>query len=672
MTEYKVHRARFVDFIPEAVNCLAFEDCSSNPRLAVSRQDGTIEIWSQTGLWTVDFVIPSQLGRSIESLTWCNHKLFSAGLEGEITEWDLEKLKEKHVVDSNGGPVWSLVANHKRNVLAAGCEDGAVRLFNIEFDELELLHVLDKQEFRVLSLAWSHDDANIVTGSTDSTIRLYDTKSKRIVSRISTDRLRDRSTLIWSIHLTKDMTIITGNSLGQTQFWDANVGTLLQGFKSHEADVLAICVNAKEDTIYSSGVDSRIVEFKFIQNKEDSEWMLAKGVKAVSHDIRALAISNDQKNLVAGGIDPRLIEFTSGQFDKNCFTLLSPFPQKPVCHLARNGNMLLFHEKNVVHLWKLPDVKETNMPDVAPKKLLQLKSSRDHHITSCDISSDGSILVFADIQGLTAFHVSSTYTDSQAPVFELSKIKLPQNDLTGIQQVKIIADNSKIILANYNGIGYLNLDDDDKLVSYFSNKPVDCKGPWTLLAVNSEGDHIAAVDSDSNIYLYSLELNKCILTLPKSQYKPMAIAFQPGTDNLVHVSVEKTLHVYNYKTEKIDQWSVKLNESKWLKRLPKKSSKFVNIVFNPQNAQEMFLQSEDGFLKIIIDTEKAFPEEIVNKKRKRKHPEVDSRIVKTCHEYSSLLYFDVTGDNALVVVERPLEEILTALPPALKLKKYGA
>ena len=33
----KVHRVRFVEYVPQAINCLAFEDTRGKNRLAVSR-----------------------------------------------------------------------------------------------------------------------------------------------------------------------------------------------------------------------------------------------------------------------------------------------------------------------------------------------------------------------------------------------------------------------------------------------------------------------------------------------------------------------------------------------------------------------------------------------------------------------------------------------------------
>ena len=37
--KFKVHRVRFVEYTPQAIHCLSFEDIEDHPRLAVSRWD---------------------------------------------------------------------------------------------------------------------------------------------------------------------------------------------------------------------------------------------------------------------------------------------------------------------------------------------------------------------------------------------------------------------------------------------------------------------------------------------------------------------------------------------------------------------------------------------------------------------------------------------------------
>ena len=72
-------------------------------RLAVSRADASIELWSGEARagrsarmsWYQELVIPGTEGESVETLTWCGGRLYSAGLNGQIVEWNLLTLVPK-------------------------------------------------------------------------------------------------------------------------------------------------------------------------------------------------------------------------------------------------------------------------------------------------------------------------------------------------------------------------------------------------------------------------------------------------------------------------------------------------------------------------------------------------------------------------------------------------
>ena len=64
-----VERCRFLQFQPEPIQCLAFEPHGA-ARLAVARQDGSIEIWSRSGDWHLQHTIPGCEGLTVEALVW--------------------------------------------------------------------------------------------------------------------------------------------------------------------------------------------------------------------------------------------------------------------------------------------------------------------------------------------------------------------------------------------------------------------------------------------------------------------------------------------------------------------------------------------------------------------------------------------------------------------------
>lgn len=63
-------------------------------------------------------VIPGREKRATEALTWVGERLFSAGLNSEIVEYDLENHKVKYTLDAYGGPIWTIASNKQGTHLA--------------------------------------------------------------------------------------------------------------------------------------------------------------------------------------------------------------------------------------------------------------------------------------------------------------------------------------------------------------------------------------------------------------------------------------------------------------------------------------------------------------------------------------------------------------------------
>lgn len=65
-------------------------------------------------------IIPGREQCGIEGLSWVGERLFSAGLNGGITEYDLTNQKVKYTIDAYGGPIWTITGNQQGTHLAVG------------------------------------------------------------------------------------------------------------------------------------------------------------------------------------------------------------------------------------------------------------------------------------------------------------------------------------------------------------------------------------------------------------------------------------------------------------------------------------------------------------------------------------------------------------------------
>ncbi|KAF5337342.1 hypothetical protein D9611_003236 [Ephemerocybe angulata] len=256
-------------------------------------------------------------------------RLFSSGGGSELIEWDIQRSRIKRTIGSQGGSIWSLAANPASTLLALGCEDGTVRILSLENDALTHHRRIGKVKCRMLSLAWgppvpkqsrkplpeakkssegsddsdSDDDDDewadswLVTGCSDSSLRKWDANSGQLMERIGMDKIRGERTLVWTVGVLGDGTIVSGDSVGLVKFWDSRTGTQLQSFQAHGADVLCMAISADGKTVYTSGVDQKTVQFSQVKtsspdnsNSSSARWAQTGSKRMHSHDVRALAM----------------------------------------------------------------------------------------------------------------------------------------------------------------------------------------------------------------------------------------------------------------------------------------------------------------------------------------------------------------------------------------------
>lgn len=293
--------------------------------IAAGRGNGSIEIWivspGSVG-WHCELTIPGKKDASISCLLWCpsscskRGRLFSAGLDGFIVEWDLMTLRAKEVLKSYGGSVWQMVLEPSPTPygfrgeavtsspeqssslstdsdssidddensgsedeeallgeqVALGCDDGCVRLFTVKDGESFVYKKsFPRVQGRILSVAWSIDAAKVFSGGSDGCIRCWDARQPRELYRITAGLggTGNGSTLcIWSIITLRDGTIVSGDSSGSTQFWDGKLGTLLQAQLGHKADVLALATSPNHQSVFAAGADGQVVQYQLVSESK--------------------------------------------------------------------------------------------------------------------------------------------------------------------------------------------------------------------------------------------------------------------------------------------------------------------------------------------------------------------------------------------------------------------
>lgn len=338
LTHLSLHRCRFVDYPPSEIAALAFSH-PSNPssaakppaslRLAIGRENGSIEIWNPLGgRWHHELTIPGGEERHIGALAWtvedadaglAGLRLFSIGYSSEVTEWDLVTGKPKRHVDCHGGALWSIAVQpaadgsvaegeeQQAQKIVVGTDDGTVKILSLAGGDLSFDRNLMRAgptKARVMALAWK-DRHTVVAGMADSRLRVWDIRSGRSIAKMSMGRERKRDILVWALKVTKNGEIVTGDSRGEISFWDGGNYTLKQRIKAHEADVLALEVGGKNgEYVMSGSADMRTSMFR--TTGKGGRWAEVAHRRAHKHDVRAMAAyeSGPFSMIVTGGMIP--------------------------------------------------------------------------------------------------------------------------------------------------------------------------------------------------------------------------------------------------------------------------------------------------------------------------------------------------------------------------------
>lgn len=371
--------------VPSAISNASFPFPSAGQVVAVGRESNDIELYS-TNDWTLLRRIPGSEDAALTCVTWAaassgsqDSRLFSAGLDGQIIEYDLSTLRPKTVSDAFGGAVWSLArepapAPSSPERYALGCDDGAIRIFTVEsgVDGMQYSKSLPRVEGRILSLAWHPSGSVLVAGDSQGCIRCWDVEAGRELLRITVgDGSGKEEICVWALTVLADGTIVSGDANGNTQFWDGEFGTRIQSFRQHGADVMCLAATPAGSMVFSAGVDHQVAAFQrtdsldltpeaAAQNPELTEalrvateqgkpWVYLTSKRPHSHDVRALCMiappaapgaPEPKSMMVSGGVDAQLFAYTALQFTKQHPVRVVKDPQRPrisVCMGAGAG-----------------------------------------------------------------------------------------------------------------------------------------------------------------------------------------------------------------------------------------------------------------------------------------------------------------------------------------------
>ena len=508
----------------------------------------------------------------------------------------------------------------------------------------------------------------MITGGADGTIRKYDIKHGRCILRITLERYKSQSTLVWNVKFLSDNTIISADSCGKVNFWNGVHGTLTKSFHSHKADVLTIAVSTQEDAVYASGIDPKILKLQKL--KEEKSWVVAGDVRFHTHDVRSLALSKSGL-LASGGIDTNILMCPTASFVRDSRTEYPPFANSASRFaLAASKKVLMYQAPTELKLWQVSaneldsSLNVDHSETAVPTSVMEIKAKGPLHILSSTISCDASFVALCNVQETWVYRVDILGHVPKAEVVWRSGISCYKMQFT--------PDCRELVLASIGTRGILALslidigpDSEPSQLDVAQRKKEKEVATLTDFEISSTGEFMAAATSKKRIYLYSLKSRCMISKLPHLDIQPVVFCFDPqGTSIFLFSGENGELFKYSITDECLSSMGTTVLKRRYRGR---KKLMLPNQILVLSAADSLFAVYDNDCL-VIIRGSSGSENDVTTGKRRKLQQCLRYQLVL---DYQVLLFVAQVGKSGLITVERPIEAILKGLPPTFAKNRYG-
>lgn len=222
----------------------------------------------------------------------------------------------------------------------------------------------------------------------------------------------------------------------------------------------------------------------------------------------------------------------------------------------------------------------------------------------------------------------------------------------------------------------------------------------TRTAISHDCQWLVTADEMKRVYVYSLDSLQYHCVLPTFPHAIQALSFDPFDHGTLVIGLaNNTIHVFDVESRRFPDWSIPLSNN-LPKRFTHLHDPILGLTFNPtpskDGSRKALFWGFTWMCSIKLDSPAGWGG--FSKKRRREHrtagtgapqpymdvgkaqanvsgedkkSQMQPKNFTVVTHYRPLLYVDFLDCGEIVVVERPLVDVMSAMPPAFFKPKYG-
>jgi WD40 repeat protein len=497
--------------------------------------------------------------------------LASAGMDGTVRLWSVDKEQEIAVLGNAGGPVHAVAFSGDGKKLAAGGADAVVRVWDIGAKSSEPV-VLKGHTGPVLAVAFAADGKTVISGSEDGTVKVWSAGGGA-----AQHTLKGHRGPVLAVALAPDSgrggvtppLLASAGADGTVLLWDAAAGKKERALEGHGGAVHALAFAPDGKTLAVGGWHPEgVLEVGSVELYDAATGKPARAALPQPVPVLALAFAGDGKTLAVGGKDNavRLWDAAAGRERDTLYGHLGWVSAVAVS--ADGGTVASGGYDNTVKLWSPagPRARQVlagpkgwvSSLACAPDDKLVASGGQDGSVRLWDVASGrekralkgehGPVTSLAFVRRdkqvlLASSHWAQGKAGGEVVVWDLDKgtvrhtLKGPAQGVAGVA----FAPDGKL-LASAGPDGLVVVWDVEKGEAV--NKLAGHSGPVLCVAFAPDGKKLASGGYDGTVRLWDPQApgGKEGGTVLKGHGGPVAaVAFAPDGKELVSASFDRSL-----------------------------------------------------------------------------------------------------------------------------------